>query len=64
MDDAAAVLVQHLLPLAGMAEIFPALIPMEKPEYPVSVSVARLYDQWNPHEDRRNELYSNFFLQA
>ena len=34
--------------------------PPEKPDYPVSVAVARLYDQWNPHEDRGNELYSNF----
>jgi len=48
------------LPLVGMAEVFPALIPEEKPEYPVSAAVARLYDQWNPHEDRGNELYSNF----
>ena len=49
-----------LLPLIGTAEIFPALIPEEKPDYPVSAAVARLYDQWNPHEDRGNELYSNF----
>jgi hypothetical protein len=49
-----------LLPMASMAEVFPALIPEEKPEIPVSAAVARLYDQWNPHEDRGNELYSNF----
>ena len=36
---------------------FPARIPTEKPDYPVSAAVARLYDQWNPHEDRGNELY-------
>ena len=47
------------LPFAGAAE-FPALIPETKPETPVSAAVARLYDQWNPHEDRANELYSNF----
>jgi len=46
--------------LFGEGKIFPALIPMEKPDYPVSAAVARLYDQWNPHEDRANELYSNF----
>lgn len=45
---------------AAQAETYPAVIPMEKPGYPVSSSVARLYDQWNPHEDRENELYSNF----
>jgi hypothetical protein len=48
------------LPLAGLAEGFPALIPETKPDYPVSAAVARLYEQWNPHEDRANELYSNF----
>lgn len=42
------------------SEIYPALIPTEKPDYPVSASVARLYDEWNPLEDRGNELYSNF----
>ncbi|VGO16366.1 hypothetical protein PDESU_04957 [Pontiella desulfatans] len=49
-----------ILPIISVAEIFPALIPEEKPDYPVSAAVARLYDQWNPHEDRGNELYSNF----
>jgi len=49
-----------LLPLAGLAEVFPALIPGTKPEPPVSAAVARLYDRWNPLEDRNNELYSNF----
>lgn len=53
-----------ILPLpflvSAESEIFPAVIPLEKPDYPVSSSVARLYDQWNPYEDRGNELYSNF----
>ena len=51
-----------LLPslLTAASPVFPALIPTEKPDYPVSAAVARLYDEWNPHEDRANELYSNF----
>ena len=50
------------LPLwvSAESEAYPAVIPLEKPDYPVSKSVARLYDQWNPYEDRGNELYSNF----
>ena len=50
------------LPMGLLADsaIFPAVIPLEKPDYPVSSAVARLYDQWNPHEDRGNELHSNF----
>ena len=39
---------------------FPAVIPEEKPDHPMSAAMERLYDQWNPHEDRANELYSNF----
>jgi alpha-L-fucosidase len=40
---------------------FPAKMPMEKPtDRKLSAAVERLYDQWNPHEDRGNELYSNF----
>ena len=39
---------------------FPAVMPLEKPDYPISVAMARVYDEWNPHEDRGNELYSNF----
>ena len=39
---------------------FPALIPMEKPDRPMSAAMERMYDKWNPHEDRGNELYSNF----
>lgn len=41
-------------------EAFPALIPLEKPDRPLSAAMNRMYDQWNPHEDRGNELYSNF----
>ena len=40
---------------------FPAKVPMTKPAgHKLSAAVERLYDQWNPHEDRANELYSNF----
>ena len=39
---------------------FPAVMPLKKPDYPISAAMARLYDEWNPHEDRGNELYSNF----
>ena len=35
-------------------------MPLEKPERPLSAAMSRLYDVWNPHEDRGNELYSNF----
>jgi hypothetical protein len=53
-----------LLALAGAAHAgekpFPALVPMEKPAMPLSAAMERLYDVWNPHEDRGNELYSNF----
>jgi len=34
---------------------------MEKPtDRPLSAAMRRLYDEWHPHEDRGNELYSNF----
>lgn len=39
---------------------FPGLIPTQKPDRPMSEAMHRMYDQWNPHEDRGNELYSNF----
>ncbi|MGB2129105.1 MAG: glycoside hydrolase family 117 protein [Flavicella sp.] len=39
---------------------FPAVVPLEKPNIPLSAAMHRMYDQWNPHEDRGNELYSNF----
>ncbi len=40
---------------------FPAELPLEKPtDQPLSAAMKRLYDIWNPQEDRGNELYSNF----
>ncbi len=40
---------------------FPAKIPLEKPaDRSLSAAMERLYDVWNPHEDRGNELFSNF----
>ncbi|MFC2087766.1 hypothetical protein ACFLSA_06370 [Bacteroidota bacterium] len=39
---------------------FPAVIPLEKPDRELSAAMERMYDKWNPHEDRGNELYSNF----
>ena len=42
------------------AETFPSVVPIEKPSYELSAAMERLYDQWNPHEDLNNELYSNF----
>ncbi|RME43195.1 MAG: glycoside hydrolase [Chloroflexi bacterium] len=40
---------------------FPGLIPPEKPrDRPLSAAMERLYDFWNPYEDRSNGLYSNF----
>ena len=53
------IIVINLLFLNSYAD-FPAKIPMEKPTQKVSPAVERLYDEWNPHEDRENELYSNF----
>ena len=44
--------------------VFPAVIPSEKPDFPMSIAMERLYDEWNPHEDRANELYSNFKYSA
>jgi hypothetical protein len=51
-----------LLATAAIAQQkpFPAVIPEEKPNFPMSAAMERLYDEWNPHEDRGNELYSNF----
>ena len=40
--------------------IFPAVMPVKKPEYPLSLAIQRMYGQWNPYEDRSNDLYSNF----
>ena len=40
---------------------FPCKMPLEKPvDRPLSAAMARMYDQWNPLEDRGNEFYSNF----
>ena len=41
---------------------FPAVMPSEKPtDRPLSAAMARMYDVWNPLEDRGNEFYSNFY---
>jgi len=40
---------------------FPAKLPLEKPtDRKLSAVMERLYDVWNPHEDRGNEFFSNF----
>jgi len=40
---------------------FPAKLPPAKPtDCKLSAAMERLYDVWNPHEDRGNEFYSNF----
>ena len=42
-------------------KVFPGVIPQEKPkERQLSAAMVRMYDVWNPYEDRENELYSNF----
>lgn len=47
--------------LAQETTPFPALIPATKPaDRQLSAAMHRLYDVWNPHEDRGNELFSNF----
>ena len=44
-----------------MHQPFPAKLPIEKPsDRELSAAMARLYDEWNPHEDRGNEFFSNF----
>ena len=40
--------------------VFPAVMPVTKPSYLLSPAIKRMYDHWNPYEDRSNELYSNF----
>ena len=40
--------------------VFPAVMPATKPDYLLSPAIKRMYDHWNPYEDRSNELYSNF----
>lgn len=43
------------------AKAFPAKMPLAKPtDRPLSAATERLYDVWNPHEDRGNEFFSNF----
>lgn len=45
----------------GQPKGFPAIMPLEKPsDRQLSSSMERLYDEWHPHEDRANKLYSNF----
>lgn len=40
---------------------FPAVMPIEKPaDRRLSASWSRMWDRWNPLQDRGNELYSNF----
>lgn len=40
---------------------FPAVMPTEKPsDRPLSAAMERMYDIWNPLEDRENEFYSHF----
>lgn len=42
-------------------QAFPAKMPQRKPKNrQLSAAMERLYDVWNPHEDRANELFSNF----
>ena len=44
-----------------MQSPFPAKMPREKPaDRKLSAAMARVYDVWNPHEDRGNEFFSNF----
>jgi len=46
---------------ASADDAFPAKIPLEKPtDRQLSAAMQRMYDVWNPHEDRGNELFSNF----
>ncbi|MHC4749562.1 MAG: glycoside hydrolase family 117 protein [Planctomycetota bacterium] len=43
------------------SKAFPAKLPLEKPtDRKLSAAMERLYDVWNPHEDRGNEFFSNF----
>ena len=42
-------------------QAFPAKIPLEKPaDRKLSAAMERMYDVWNPYEDRGNEFFSNF----
>ena len=53
-----------VLSIGLSAYSFPALIPSVKPNGEISPAIERLYNEWNPHEDRANELYSNFKYSA
>jgi hypothetical protein len=47
--------------MSNQPKAFPAVIPQEKPvDRQLSAAMARLYDTWNPHEDRANEFYTVF----
>jgi hypothetical protein len=47
--------------IAAEPQPFPAMMPKVKPaDRPLSASWSRMWDQWNPHEDRNNGLFSNF----
>ena len=44
---------------------YPSLIPNRKPtDRPLSAATQRMFDVWDPHEDRGNPLYSNFKYSA
>ncbi|KPK39601.1 MAG: hypothetical protein AMJ65_11350, partial [Phycisphaerae bacterium SG8_4] len=46
---------------SGANSAFPAKIPLQKPsDRKLSAAMERMYDVWNPHEDRGNEFFSNF----
>ncbi len=50
-----------LQPSAFSEQPFPAVMPDEKPtDRALSASWSRMWGRWNPHEDRGNQLYSNF----
>ena len=58
------ILILLVLSIGSSAYSFPALIPSVKPSGKISPAIERLYNKWNPHEDRANELYSNFKYSA
>ena len=58
------ILMLLVLSIGLSAYSFPALIPSVKPNDEISPAIERLYNEWNPHEDRANELYSNFKYSA
>ncbi|MCF7848759.1 MAG: hypothetical protein K9M45_07920 [Kiritimatiellales bacterium] len=60
MNYVCSVLAMLAITACAAVKPFPGVVPMEKPDLPLSAAMERLYDEWNPHEDRGNELYSNF----